>query len=70
MDMALETPVRTPGPGSPPSLLARLADALYVWRQRAATRYSLAELDERMLRDIGLSRADAQRETDKPFWRV
>jgi uncharacterized protein YjiS (DUF1127 family) len=28
----------------------------------------LARLDERSLKDIGLSRADAERESDRPFW--
>jgi uncharacterized protein YjiS (DUF1127 family) len=28
----------------------------------------LAAMDERMLKDIGLSRADAVVETDKHFW--
>jgi len=26
-------------------------------------------MDDRLLRDIGLSRADAKREINKPFWR-
>ena len=36
---------------------------------RAQSRHHLAGLDDRALRDIGLSRADVVRETDKPFWR-
>lgn len=36
---------------------------------RAQSRHNLAGLDDRALRDIGLSRADVVRETDKPFWR-
>lgn len=36
---------------------------------RAQSRRHLAGLDDRALRDIGLSRADVVRETDKPFWR-
>jgi uncharacterized protein YjiS (DUF1127 family) len=39
------------------------------WADRVRNRRMLAELDERMLRDIGLSCFDVQRETDKPFWR-
>jgi uncharacterized protein YjiS (DUF1127 family) len=35
------------------------------WRQRRL----LAQLDERMLRDIGISRSQALAEADKPFWR-
>jgi uncharacterized protein YjiS (DUF1127 family) len=26
-------------------------------------------LDDRLLRDVGLSRAEAEREAHKPFWR-
>ena len=38
------------------------------WQERARQRRRLAELDDRMLRDIGLSRADVGREVEKPFW--
>ena len=38
------------------------------WQERARQRYRLAELDDRMLKDIGLSRADVTREVEKPFW--
>jgi uncharacterized protein YjiS (DUF1127 family) len=39
------------------------------WRRRARDRAELAGLDERMLRDIGLTRADAEFLSNKPFWR-
>lgn len=39
----------------------RVADALERWRQRRR----LLMLDERMLRDIGISRCDAEREAAK-----
>jgi uncharacterized protein YjiS (DUF1127 family) len=39
------------------------------WRQRAGQRQCLAALDERLLRDIGVTRYDAAREAAKPFWR-
>ena len=39
------------------------------WRRRARERGELAALDDRMLRDIGLSRADAEFLINKPFWR-
>ena len=38
----------------------------YLRRQQ---RFDLAALDERGLKDVGLSRADVAREIDKPFWR-
>jgi len=42
---------------------------LWEWRRRRNGRLELARLDERMLRDIGLTRADAEYEMNKPFWR-
>ena len=39
------------------------------WRRRKNGRLELARLDERMLRDIGLTRGDADREINKPIWR-
>jgi uncharacterized protein YjiS (DUF1127 family) len=43
--------------------------ALLAWQERRCNRAKLAEMDERMLKDIGLSRADIAREVGKPFWR-
>jgi uncharacterized protein YjiS (DUF1127 family) len=34
------------------------------WRQRQ----TLCDLDERLLRDIGITREQAEGEADKPFW--
>ena len=39
------------------------------WIERARQRNALARLDDRDLRDIGITRADAAREYEKPFWR-
>ena len=47
----------------------RIAATLREWRQRIRDRARLAELDERMLKDIGLTRADAEFLINKPFWR-
>jgi uncharacterized protein YjiS (DUF1127 family) len=38
------------------------------WLDLATQRRHLAELDERMLRDIGLRREDALAEARRPFW--
>jgi uncharacterized protein YjiS (DUF1127 family) len=39
------------------------------WRRRTRERAQLAMLDDRMLRDIGLSHADREFLANKPFWR-
>ncbi len=49
--------------------LARFAGTLNRWLERNSQRRQLAELDERMLKDIGLNRSDAWQEIHKPFWR-
>ena len=43
---------------------------LGLWRERAQQRRALAELDDRLLRDIGLTRMEVKFESRKPFWRV
>jgi uncharacterized protein YjiS (DUF1127 family) len=40
-----------------------------VWMERSQQRRALAELDDRLLRDIGLTREDALQECANPFWR-
>src|ERR1700739_4933617 len=49
--------------------LSGVRAVLREWRQRRNGRLELARLDERMLRDIGLPRFDAEYEINKPFWR-
>lgn len=39
------------------------------WRRRSRDRVQLAALDDRMLRDIGLTRGDREFLANKPFWR-
>jgi uncharacterized protein YjiS (DUF1127 family) len=41
---------------------------MYLWWRRARTRRELAELDDRILADLGLDRVEARREAAKPFW--
>ncbi len=47
-----------------------IVDLLLTWHERARQRRHLRSLDDHMLRDIGLSRADLEVEADKPFWRL
>jgi uncharacterized protein YjiS (DUF1127 family) len=46
----------------------RLLDLLFAWRDRARQRRQLLALDDRLLKDIGLTRADVDIEGRKPFW--
>ena len=50
------------------SMVSGTVETLARWRERATQRRQLMELDERLLSDIGLSRADAVSEAEKPFW--
>lgn len=40
------------------------------WRRRARSRMMLAQMSDRDLRDIGITRAEAAHESVKPFWRA
>jgi len=40
------------------------------WMERHEHRARLAEMDSRMLRDMGLDKIDALNEAAKPFWRA
>ena len=57
------TATRTPV-AAPISVLARLANAHDVWRQRQ----QLKSLDDAALMDIGLTRDQAQAEAKRPLW--
>jgi uncharacterized protein YjiS (DUF1127 family) len=51
------------------AVLDRILDTPFTWAERAAERRHLAELDDHLLRDIGLNRADVEAISTKPFWR-
>jgi uncharacterized protein YjiS (DUF1127 family) len=59
-----------PGPKSNTSLAQRLVDGVLSWQERARQRHTLAALDDYLLRDMGISRADVSTEAGKPFWRA
>ena len=46
----------------------KILDGLVTWQERARQRHALQSIDDRGLKDIGLSRADVVRESRKPFW--
>lgn len=50
-------------------VLMRIVDTVMGWMDRARQRRHLAELDDRLLRDIGIGRADVEAEMSRPVWR-
>jgi len=51
------------------ALLLRCLAALRRMHERSCQRQDLHELDDHLLRDIGITREQARREIRKPFWR-
>lgn len=49
-------------------LLQWLGKKIERWGQLSQQRQQLQEMDDRMLKDIGLSRADVGRISDRRFW--
>ncbi len=50
--------------------ISSIPSYLDIWVQRATHRNQLSMLDDRLLHDIGLTRADADKEAKKPFWKA
>jgi uncharacterized protein YjiS (DUF1127 family) len=73
-DLRLVIPGR-PQLGRQESMVRQLASradraitTLLRWQELARERRALMRLDDHMLKDIGITRADAQREAERPFW--
>lgn len=49
--------------------LWRLLDLLFSAMERRKQRHALMGLDDHLLKDIGISRSEAEQEVSKPFWR-
>jgi uncharacterized protein YjiS (DUF1127 family) len=50
--------------------LRQSMDTLRLWRERARGRQQLRTFDDHLLRDIGITRLQAEAEANKPFWRA
>ncbi|MFD1624531.1 DUF1127 domain-containing protein [Azospirillum griseum] len=50
-------------------VVTALFDGLATWADRRRQRRTLTQMPDHLLADIGLSRADAEQEVTKPFWR-
>jgi uncharacterized protein YjiS (DUF1127 family) len=49
-------------------IITSLVDLFSTWLERVRERRQLHTLDDRMLKDIGLTRADVEYEAQKRFW--
>ena len=47
----------------------KIATILLTWQRRKTMRYLIAEMDERILKDIGCTREEIKKEAAKPFWK-
>ena len=52
-----------------PNTLSTLRQRLAIWNQRIIDRSRLSRTNDRQLRDIGLTRTEAQYLSEKPFWK-
>jgi len=52
------------------TIVARAAEALWQWSERARQRRQLSGLTPRELEDVGISMKAAAAEVAKPFWRA
>ena len=52
------------------TLCVALAVIVLTWEERRATRRALGQMDDHMLRDIGLDVRSALSEARKPFWKA
>ena len=50
------------------SIAVFLAVVSVSWAERRRSRIALSHLDDRMLDDVGLTRAQATQESARPFW--
>jgi uncharacterized protein YjiS (DUF1127 family) len=64
----MPAPPNARGSAASPRLLTNLMSKVVQWQERARSRHLLQQLDDRMLRDVGLSRSDVDRECAKHFW--
>lgn len=66
--------VRGAGEESAVGRISRCRDAIARWIARSRQRWALREIaeanDTHLLKDIGVSREEAFREAEKPFWRA
>lgn len=50
------------------SLANKVVSKLLYWREIHMEREQLSRMGEDLLKDIGISKAEAEREANRPFW--
>lgn len=50
-------------------LMNRSINVLLLWNERARQRQHLSRLDDRLIKDMGITHADVEAEIRKPFWK-
>lgn len=51
-------------------LAVQFAAAVTQWERRRRSRVNLGKLDDRLLKDVGLTRLQADREINRYFWQL
>jgi uncharacterized protein YjiS (DUF1127 family) len=69
MMIALEKSLQQADEAQPLNAVQNINARILLWINRYRQRKLLRGLDDFMLQDIGMSRADALRESSKPFWK-
>lgn len=70
---AYSAPRSTAAAGNPLNLAGRLSAVLDMaarWQRRRIERRAMRQLDDHMLRDIGLGRLQMEEMAARPFWRA
>lgn len=49
-------------------LVDKIIAKLLLWRRTSMQREELGKMSDELLKDIGISRAEAGREAQRPFW--
>ena len=70
MTMTSAQPLRASRSSRVAGAISGAIETLLVWRERRRERRDLASLNDQMLHDVGLTRADIEREYRKPFWQI
>ncbi|SMO42324.1 DUF1127 domain-containing protein [Ruegeria faecimaris] len=50
------------------ALAVRFAATVTKWERQRRSRINLSNLDDRLLKDVGLTNYQARREIERPFW--